>query len=218
MTWSVIKQMSDITWVVCNKLTSVWALTKKLLVSWQFSGPYGVTKYGSGWRKDVVNQCLEFDIQTHSLHVCQWFLGGGRCTPTPSLQHSWTSPLLWKSSRSSSAGPTPVKCKQSEQFLSSRHQLVFWLLKGIVRKAEIFYWQASTAKWTLWLAVCINLFATQITSQFICSHLLTMFWQLKGLVGKAEIIYWKASTVKWTLCLAVFINLFAMKITNGQTS
>ena len=26
-----------------------------------FSGPYGVTKYGSGWRKDVVNQCLEFD-------------------------------------------------------------------------------------------------------------------------------------------------------------
>ena len=34
---------------------------KKLLVSWQFSGPYGATKYGSGWRKDAVNQCLEFD-------------------------------------------------------------------------------------------------------------------------------------------------------------
>ena len=33
---------------------------KKLLVSWQFPGPCGVTKYGSGWRKDVVNQCLEF--------------------------------------------------------------------------------------------------------------------------------------------------------------
>ena len=33
---------------------------EKLLVSWQFSGPYGVTKYGSGWWKDVVNQCLEF--------------------------------------------------------------------------------------------------------------------------------------------------------------
>ena len=32
----------------------------KLLVSWQFSGPCGVTKYGSGWRKDIVNQCLEF--------------------------------------------------------------------------------------------------------------------------------------------------------------
>ena len=32
---------------------------KKLLVSWQFSGPNGVTKYDSGWRKDVVNQRLE---------------------------------------------------------------------------------------------------------------------------------------------------------------
>ena len=35
---------------------------KKLLVSWQFSGPYGVIKYGSGWRKDVLNQCLEFEV------------------------------------------------------------------------------------------------------------------------------------------------------------
>ena len=34
----------------------------ELLVSWQFSGPYGVTKYGSGWRKDIVNQCLEFAL------------------------------------------------------------------------------------------------------------------------------------------------------------
>ena len=25
------------------------------------AAPYGVTKYGSGRRKDVVNQCLEFD-------------------------------------------------------------------------------------------------------------------------------------------------------------
>ena len=33
---------------------------QQMLVSWQFSGPYGVTKYGSGWRKDVVNQCLVF--------------------------------------------------------------------------------------------------------------------------------------------------------------
>ena len=33
---------------------------KKLLVSWPFSGTYGVTKYGNGWRKDVVNQSLEF--------------------------------------------------------------------------------------------------------------------------------------------------------------
>ena len=28
--------------------------TKKL-VSWQFSWPYGVTKYTNGWKKDVVN-------------------------------------------------------------------------------------------------------------------------------------------------------------------
>ena len=37
-----IKQTSDIIWVVCNKLTTVWAPTKKLLVSWQFSGTHGV--------------------------------------------------------------------------------------------------------------------------------------------------------------------------------
>ena len=58
-----MKQTSDIIWVVCNKLTTVWAPTKNLLVSWQFSGPYGVTKYSSGWRKDVVNQCLEYDSE-----------------------------------------------------------------------------------------------------------------------------------------------------------
>ena len=32
----------------------------KLLVSWQLLGTFDVTKYSSGWRKDVVNQCLEF--------------------------------------------------------------------------------------------------------------------------------------------------------------
>ena len=45
---------------VTNLLLFEHQQTKKLLVSWQFSGTYGVTKYGSGWRKDVVNQCLEF--------------------------------------------------------------------------------------------------------------------------------------------------------------
>ena len=58
--------MSDRIWVVCNKLTTVWAPTKKVLVIWQFSGPYGITKYSSGWRKDVVNQSLEFDAH------CLW--------------------------------------------------------------------------------------------------------------------------------------------------
>ena len=37
----------------------------KLLVSWQFSGPYGVAKYGSGWRKYIVNLCLEFGADSH---------------------------------------------------------------------------------------------------------------------------------------------------------
>ena len=32
---------------------------EKLSISWLFSETYGVTNYGSGWRKDVVNQCLE---------------------------------------------------------------------------------------------------------------------------------------------------------------
>ena len=34
--------------------------TKKLSVNWQSLETYGVTNYGSGWRKDVVNLCLEF--------------------------------------------------------------------------------------------------------------------------------------------------------------
>ena len=53
--WSVIKQMSDIIWVVCNKLITVWAPTKKYSWAGSFFGTYGVTKYSSGWRKDVVN-------------------------------------------------------------------------------------------------------------------------------------------------------------------
>ena len=48
--------------VVCYELTAIWAPSKKMLVSWQISGPYGITKYASGWRKDVVNQCLEFGL------------------------------------------------------------------------------------------------------------------------------------------------------------
>ena len=62
-----MKQTSGINWVLCNKHTTVWAPTKKL-ASWQFSGPYGATKYGSGWRKDVVNQCLEFGFVAHTEH------------------------------------------------------------------------------------------------------------------------------------------------------
>ena len=49
--------LSELFWQIYYCLST----NKKLLISWQFSGPYGITKHGSGWRKDVVNQCLEFD-------------------------------------------------------------------------------------------------------------------------------------------------------------
>ena len=157
------------------------------------------------WHTDSLSSCLSVVSGGRSVYsntLSTAFMDISTSVDILTIQFSW-----------------PDTCKmQSEQFLSSHHQKVFWQFKGIVRKAEIFYWQASTAKWTLWLAVCINLFAMQIPSQFICFHLLRIFWQLKGLVGKAEIIHWKASTVKWTLCLAVCINLFAMMITSSQTS
>ena len=48
--------------------------------------------------------------------------------------------------------------KQSDQFICSHLLRICWWLKGLVRKGEIFYWKASTVKWTLCLAVGINLF------------------------------------------------------------
>ena len=64
-----IKQTSVIIWVACNKRTTVWTPIKH----WQFSGPYGVTKYGSGWRKEVVNQFWEFDLLSVPLaHRWRW--------------------------------------------------------------------------------------------------------------------------------------------------
>ena len=71
---AVINNMPCFIWVVCNKLTTVWAPTKKLLVSWQFSGHHGVTKYGNGWRKDVENQCLEFELVVHYKSSGSWKL------------------------------------------------------------------------------------------------------------------------------------------------
>ena len=40
---------------------------EKLFVSRQFFETYGVINYGSGWRKDVVNQCVESELPTHPL-------------------------------------------------------------------------------------------------------------------------------------------------------
>ena len=57
----------------CSPLTTI----KHLLVSRQFSGPFGVTKYGSGWRNDVVNQCLECalhrDVGTATPPFSGWY-------------------------------------------------------------------------------------------------------------------------------------------------
>ena len=65
--------MSDIIWVVCYKPTAIWASVEK-----QFFETYGVINYGSGWRKDVVNQCLEFgDLLTRESNGSgiQWQMG-----------------------------------------------------------------------------------------------------------------------------------------------
>ena len=40
------------------------SIIEKLFVSWQFLETYGVINYGSGWRKDVVNQRLEFGLDS----------------------------------------------------------------------------------------------------------------------------------------------------------
>ena len=50
-------------------LFELFVTNLRLFVSWQFSGPYGVTKYGSGWRKVVVNQSLEFEDPSDLRHT-----------------------------------------------------------------------------------------------------------------------------------------------------
>ena len=62
------KKKADVVWVVCYKPTAMWPPIKKKMksFSWQFFETYGVISYGNGWRKDVVNQCLEFGTRQHS--------------------------------------------------------------------------------------------------------------------------------------------------------
>ena len=57
--WTVIKETPDTNNVSCL-LQSHCCLSTK--VSGQLLETYGVTSYGSGWWKDVVNQCLEFGL------------------------------------------------------------------------------------------------------------------------------------------------------------
>ena len=62
--------MSNIIWVLCNKL--LFEHQQKMLVSWQFSGTYGVTKYGSAWSLCVWLYCATEGVKMQR-NVC--FLG-----------------------------------------------------------------------------------------------------------------------------------------------
>ena len=53
----------NIIWVTVTNLPSFEHPQKIPLTD--FSKTYGVINYGSGWRKDVVDQCLEFDPYPH---------------------------------------------------------------------------------------------------------------------------------------------------------
>ena len=68
---------------------------EKRSVSWPFSETYGVISYGSGWRKDVVNQCLERTDLGKCTHQCDE-TQGNNSTQTPSkikcLVSAWS---LW---------------------------------------------------------------------------------------------------------------------------
>jgi len=49
------------------------SIIEKLFISWQFFKTYSVINYGSGWRKGVTNQCLEFESYPQVLPV--WMYG-----------------------------------------------------------------------------------------------------------------------------------------------
>ena len=65
-------------------------------VSWQFFETYGIISYGSGWRKDVVNQCLEFE---QPAQLCQAVLCVTRIRKRGALgyawQHRWGQSVRW---------------------------------------------------------------------------------------------------------------------------
>ena len=58
----VVKETSDrpIILVDCYEFTTPFEHQRKTVCWLTVSETYGVINYGSGWRKDVVNQCLEF--------------------------------------------------------------------------------------------------------------------------------------------------------------
>jgi len=64
--WAVIKETPNQYNLSCLLQTYCHLSTNEKLfrVSRRFSDIYGVINYGRGWRKDAVNQCLEFDTDT----------------------------------------------------------------------------------------------------------------------------------------------------------
>ena len=57
--WAVIKETPDIISVLCHKIL-LFEHQRKTVRWLTVFRDYGVISYGSGLRKDVVNQCLEF--------------------------------------------------------------------------------------------------------------------------------------------------------------
>ena len=70
---------------------------EKLSANWQFSETYGLTSYGRGWIREVVNRWLENYASTCVQHLPERFLF---CFCFFSLTHGrWNWPLLgWKKS------------------------------------------------------------------------------------------------------------------------
>ena len=56
--YKIRKMQPDLIWVGF-RLTDIWALMKT----------YAITSYGSGRRKNVVNQCLEFGLWTSGINL-----------------------------------------------------------------------------------------------------------------------------------------------------
>ena len=74
-TWAVIKEMSDIMKVICYKLTAC-----------------GVTNYSSGWRKGVVNRCLECGENAMAVTSSGGWRSGAATLPYLSQPGKWSSP------------------------------------------------------------------------------------------------------------------------------
>ena len=106
--------------MVCNKLAQYSLSTNKnknknktkLLVSWQFSGSYGVTRYGSGWRKDVVNQsvlgvwgrlCIEMAWVKRHNHILMFTIIIVSYSPYP-------RGLFWLANNNQARSPRRFQC------------------------------------------------------------------------------------------------------------